>query len=435
MGANQSLLLMLSNSLLDPHQWFFDVKLLPPQTYLVGGAVRDALLGRTREYLDLDFVLPEQAVETAQKIADYYQVGFVTLDQKRAIARVVFPQGTLDFAQQEGESLEQDLRRRDFTINAIAYNPRTRSIIDPLNGCLDLEKQTIRMVAAPNLQADPLRLLRAYRQAAQLGFQIAPTTQTTIREFALDLSVIAAERVQTELGYLLLHPQGIDQLLAAIENGLMTFWLPETKINKGRFLPEIAKAVLVLQEKWGNFCPRDGAMGINSQEQSSGSNGTGYNWVGLAKLTTLVSPVPEIAQQQLTKLKYSREILRGVTTILRVNAQEPPTQGFSRRSQYFLFQNLGKYFPAWLLFTMSQGLDLEILKSLIEAYCDPRSAIAHPRSLVDGKELMKSLGIPPSKLIGHLLQEIMLAQAEGEVSTPSQAIELAKTMISIKNNP
>lgn len=416
---------MLSNSLLDPHQWFFDVELLPPDTYLVGGAVRDALLGRTREYLDLDFVLPGQAVETAHKIAAFYQAGFVVLDQKRAIARVVFPQGTLDFARQEGKTLEQDLKRRDFTINAIAYNPRTKEILDPLKGCLDLEQQIIRMVAASNLQDDPLRLLRAYRQAAQLGFQIDINTHTTIQELAPALSLVAAERVQMELNYLLLHPQGTEQLLAAIQNGLFTAWLPETRVNQGKFLPEITKIVLVLRSKWGYLEEMCADFGVSSSEQNFG-----YNWIGLAKLATLVSPLPEVAQNQLTKLKYSREVLRGATTILRVYDQWQKTKELSVRSQYFLFQHLGKYFPAWFLFALSQGIELHLLTPLIDAYSDAYSPIAHPRPLVDGKELMMSLKIPPSKLVGYLLQELMLAQAEGAISTSSQAIKLAKKIIS-----
>ena len=79
----------------------FSVEELPSDTCLVGGAVRDALLQRQSQYIDFDFVLPERAVETAREISQRYKAGFVVLDPERHIARVVFPQGTLDFAQQE----------------------------------------------------------------------------------------------------------------------------------------------------------------------------------------------------------------------------------------------------------------------------------------------------------------------------------------------
>lgn len=417
-------------TLLDPAQCFFDVNLLPKPAYLVGGAVRDALLRRKRDYLDLDFVLPDRAVETAKTIANHYQAGFVILDQKRSIARVVFPQGTLDFAQMEGATIEQDLHRRDFRINAIAYNPHTQEIIDPLHGCQDLEQQLIRMVSAPNLQDDPLRLLRAYRQSAQLGFRIDAATQEAIVRLAPHLTLVAAERVQMELGYLLLHPQGTEQLQQVITQGLVATWLPETMINRGKFLPEITKSLHLLQEKW---------LELEEVYNHSIDQSSGYTWLSLAKLATLVSPKAEIAQKQLTKLKYSREVLRGVTTILRAvdqwqeQLQVSKQTQLSIRSQYFLFQLLGKYFPAWLLLILSQGVELSGLVTLIEAYLNPYSSIAHPHPLIDGKALMAKLDIPPGKLVGYLLQEIIIAQAEGRVSTPREAVELAKEIIFIEN--
>jgi tRNA nucleotidyltransferase (CCA-adding enzyme) len=150
-----------------------NLALLPDQAYLVGGSVRDALLQRYRNPPDLDFVLPEKAIATAKEFANLYGGGFVILDEEREIARVVFDQGTLDLASQEGASLETDLHRRDFTINAIAYNLKSQQLVDPLGGLADLEQGVLRMVAVKNLEDDPLRLLRAYRQAAQLNFTIA----------------------------------------------------------------------------------------------------------------------------------------------------------------------------------------------------------------------------------------------------------------------
>lgn len=172
----------IASSVLSPETWPFSQEWLPPEACLVGGAVRDALLGRRGEYLDLDFVLPTDAVQTARQLAQQYNAGFVVLDPDRQIARVVFEQATVDLAQQEGDSLETDLRRRDFTINAIAYNPYTQELIDPLQGYADLQQGIIRMVSPKNLQDDPLRLLRAYRQAAQLGFKTEPATQSVIRQ-------------------------------------------------------------------------------------------------------------------------------------------------------------------------------------------------------------------------------------------------------------
>ncbi len=211
---------------LSPETWPFDLTWLPDTACLVGGSVRDALLERNSDYLDLDFVLPEGAVETARAIARHYRAGFVLLDAERQIARVVFDQGTADFAQQVGDSLEADLLRRDFRANAIAYNPHRQELIDPLNGCQDLQMGILSMITPENLAEDPLRLLRAYRQAAQLGFSLDPETRCVIRDLADGLSHIAAERVQSELNYLLSAAKGTSWLKLAWKDGLLHSWLP-----------------------------------------------------------------------------------------------------------------------------------------------------------------------------------------------------------------
>jgi tRNA nucleotidyltransferase (CCA-adding enzyme) len=217
---------------------------------LVGGAVRDALLGRRGEYLDLDFVLPTDAVQTARKLAEHYKAGFVVLDAQRQIARVVFEQATVDLAQQEGDRLETDLHRRDFTINAIAYNPHRHEFIDPLQGIVDCRAGVIRMVSWSNLQDDPLRLLRAYRQAAQLGFTIEPTTQSAIRQLAPLLGQVAAERVQVELGYLLKFPQGTPWLTAAWEDNLLQPWFPDATAQGLEQVAALDHSVTLIEETW-----------------------------------------------------------------------------------------------------------------------------------------------------------------------------------------
>ena len=109
-------------ALFSPETWPFSLDLLPDDAYLVGGSVRDRLLNRSTTYLDLDFVLSSNAVKTAATIANSCNAGFVVLDEARQIARVVFAEMTVDFAQQQGETIAVDLHRRDFTINAIAYH-------------------------------------------------------------------------------------------------------------------------------------------------------------------------------------------------------------------------------------------------------------------------------------------------------------------------
>ncbi|MEH2165591.1 MAG: CCA tRNA nucleotidyltransferase [Nostoc sp.] len=426
-------------STLAPENWPFSLELLPEPAYMVGGAVRDALLGRTREYLDLDFVIPSKAVKVARAIAHHYKAGFVLLDAERQIARVVFPHATADFAQQEGGSLEVDLHRRDFTVNAIAYNPHTQEIIDPLQGYVDLQQGILRMVSPANLEDDPLRLMRGYRQAAQLGFTIEPATQAAIRSLASHLGKVAAERVRVEIGYLLANSQGTPWITMAWEDGLLAPFFKNATRESLLKLAAVDTAAALLTEKWQQ-------LGVQLQEYIRDSIKT--TWLGIAKLACLVNPNPELAEIELQELTYSRAEIRSVTTALKLLPQFQVVN-MSLREQYFLFHDADIVFPATAVLAVAinnlveaisgdkllhiavetQAMSYQVLAPLIDRYLNPDDAIAHPTPLVSGKELIISLDIPASPIIGQLLTEIAVAQAEGKLSTPTEAIAYARQLI------
>ena len=394
----------------------FSLDLLPASAYLVGGAVRDALLNRKGTYLDLDFVLPEKAVEIAEKIASQYHQGFVILDEQRQIARVVFPQGTVDFALQEGDSLEKDLHRRDFTINAIAYNLHQQKLIDPLNGYQDLQKGRIKMISPTNLKDDPLRLLRAYRQAAQLDFTIEPETRKTIRSLANSLGQVAAERVQTELKYLLDIPQGIQWLISAGEDGLLQPWFTELDREKFQQLKQINSIAHSLAQKYHNSL-------FNQPDLLS-----------LAKLATLVSQAPEQAELELLNLKYSRKQLRTILGVVKYLPQlQTLTTKLTVREQYFFFLATKEFFPILVVRAIATGIDEKSLNPLIANYLNPDNQIAHPQTLITGKDLIRILHLKPSPLIGTLLTEIQIAQGEGKVNTAEEAFEFASCLLESKS--
>ncbi|MBH8563395.1 CCA tRNA nucleotidyltransferase [Nostoc sp. CENA67] len=433
-------------STLVPENWPFSLEWLPQPAYMVGGAVRDAILGKTREYLDLDFIIPSDAVKVARAIARHYQAGFVLLDPQRRIARVVFPHATADFAQLEGDSVETDLHRRDFTINAIAYNPHTQEIIDPLQGYADLQQRLLRMISPANLQDDPLRLMRAYRQAAQLDFTIEPVTQATIRSLASHITQVAAERVRLEIGYLLASPQGTPWIANAGEDNLITPLFKNATCESFNKLAAVDTAASLLAETWPQ---------LGEELQQFVRDTIKTTWLGIAKLACLVHPNPEVAEIELQQLTYSRVEIRAVTTALKLFPQLK-LANMSLREQYFLFQEAGIVFTATIILALvddilveamsgdkpkgftvsceefrsrSAALTLGIYAPLIRRYLNPDDLVAHPTQLVSGKELIIALNIPASPLVGELLTEIAIAQAEGKVSTPKEAINLARQLL------
>lgn len=402
---------------LSPQTWPFGLENLPESAYLVGGAVRDALLSRAVGDLDLDFVVLSEAVNTAKRIASHYKAGFVLLDAERQIARVVFPGVTVDFAQAEGGSLEADLGRRDFTINAIAYHPITKTVFDPYHGQQDLKRGMMRMISRENLANDPLRLLRGYRQAAQLGFVIEPETKQAIADLAGLLPRVAAERIRTELGYLLNVPLGVPKLIEAWEIGLLSPWFSSLGDKCDR-LKNLDHAATTVSQTYPQLA---------KPLRESVRNTIKMSQLAIAKLATITSEDPTQAEAELITLKYSRVEIRGVLALLRTFQQLQPTPiaDLSIRQQYFLFASVGEFFPALVVLSIAAGASLQEFTTLINHYLNPDDAIAHPQPVISGKLLMAKLGLSPGPLLGDLLQEIQIAKAEGQISTPKDAIAIA----------
>lgn len=398
-------------SVLLPESWPFSVDWLPPSAYLVGGAVRDALLNRQSDYLDLDFIIPTQAIALAQKIAKHYHAGFVILDAQRQIARIVFPHGTVDLAQQEGDSIQADLARRDFTINAIAYNPFNQSFVDPLGGLVDLAAQQLKMIAMTNLEEDPLRLLRAYRQSAQLNFTIEANTQQTLRNLAPLLAQIAPERVQSELNLLLTNPRGSYWLAQAYSDQVLTVWLNSITPTKITQLDQIDSLIPWLCSNWSEI-PWETEI------------------KHLAKLTCLVDDNPQQAHQQLLNLKYPKDVFNGLKSVLQSLAELSNIQhSLTLREQYFFFLGIHKYFPILALVALAKGINPDLINALLNRYNNPLDLAAHPQPLVTGNDLINYLQIKPSPRIGYLLTEIQIAQLEGKISTPPEALIFAKLQL------
>ncbi len=178
--------------------------------YLVGGAVRDRLLGVPSH--DLDFCLGDSPVPLAYRVANALHAGVFLLDEERETIRVVIspenaPMTFLDFARFREADLETDLRKRDFTINAMAiplqeslFVPNaTISVVDPCGGLKDLRDKTLRVCSPSSFEDDPARILRLVRFAQKLQFRIEPGTFQLARDAVPLLERVSAERKRDEV--------------------------------------------------------------------------------------------------------------------------------------------------------------------------------------------------------------------------------------------
>ncbi len=210
---------------------------LPGQEiYLVGGAVRDILLKRASQ--DLDFAVPSKGISLARRVANALDADFMVLDDVRDTGRVIVNESDgvrifLDFATYRGRNLEEDLRARDFTMNAIAFNLQDQTLIDPLNGASDLRNRLIRVCSPTSMKDDPVRILRAVRQAAALGCRIQPETRQAMKDAAHLLPAISAERLRDELFKILGGPKPDASLRALEMLGIFPYLLPELPRLKG----------------------------------------------------------------------------------------------------------------------------------------------------------------------------------------------------------
>jgi putative nucleotidyltransferase with HDIG domain len=237
------------------------------RAWLVGGAVRDALLGRAIH--DWDFAIERDAIPLGRALADRLGGDVYILDRELDMARVLIDGEVIDLARARG-GLEADLAGRDFTINALAIDlTQLDRVIDLFGGQADLEEGIIRAISEPALISDPVRMLRAVRQSAALALAIDPQTAAWITRQADQIVRSPGERVRDELNKTLAAAGAADSLLLLDAFGLLPRVLPEVSALKGvtqspphhwdvyEHTRRVVDALEVLGARWLGFVQSD----------------------------------------------------------------------------------------------------------------------------------------------------------------------------------
>lgn len=209
--------------------------------FVVGGAVRDALLGAATHTRDLDVAVTDAANPLARRVADRLGWAYYPMDTTRDIARLVFaagPRDTLvcDISRIRGADIDEDLRGRDFTINAMAFQisaTATPNLIDITGGRADLQAGILRRVSPVSLADDTVRLLRAVRLAVQFGFEIEHETREQIQRLARTVRLASPERARDELWKMLATANPAVAVAELDTLGLLPYVLPEVTALKG----------------------------------------------------------------------------------------------------------------------------------------------------------------------------------------------------------
>jgi len=226
---------------------------LPKGSYLVGGYIRDLILEREPEKVDLDIVVPFNAIEIGKKIAENIGSKLIILDEKREVVRIILNHIYIDIANQVTTTIEGDLCSRDFSINSIAFLFDKKCLFDPLNGLKDLELSILRTHSEKNLINDPLRILRCFRFVSELNFKIDSNLITFIKKNKGKLYLVAKERINYEIQRIVNGANALDAVLLIQKLNIFgtdnlsedSFFLDLEKINyaelnqneKEKFLP------------------------------------------------------------------------------------------------------------------------------------------------------------------------------------------------------
>lgn len=418
------------------------------EAYAVGGCVRDSILGR--EPNDWDITTSAKPEETKRLFLRTVDTGIkhgtvtVLLDQEGFEVTTYRIDGVYEDARHPREvtftaSLEEDLKRRDFTVNAMAYNEET-GLVDIFGGIQDIENRIIRCVgdAEERFTEDALRMLRAVRFSAQLGYRIEDSTKEAIRKLAPNLKLISAERIQAELVKLVISPHP-ESLRTAYETGITKQILPEfdlcmeTAQSNPHHCYSVGEHILhSMQEtdpdkvlRLGMLFHDIGKPQTMTIDEEGISHNKGHAVVG-----------ERMTRQILRRLKFDNDTMERVTKIVRYHDMEINlAPGNVRRAVSRVGEDI---FP--LLFAVryadimaqsdyhrKEKLDkLEKLKQLYDEICKNQDCLGLKDLAVTGTDLI-ALGMEPGRKLGDTLRELLeLVLEEPERNTREELLEICK---------
>jgi poly(A) polymerase len=432
------------------------------QVFLVGGSVRDQLLGRPLKDLDLTTDATPDRIRSVLSSTDpdgLYDVGarFGTIGavyrcedgpidvEVTTFRTEAYEPGSRKPSVAYGSSLVEDLSRRDLTINAMARDVRSNEVIDPFDGRRDLARRLIRAVGDPaeRFREDPLRMLRAIRLAVELGFALEAGTATAIRERAADLETISRERIADELNRVLLSPEPARGLQLMVDLGPMTYVVPELlplrSTHEGRRSKDVfAHTLRVVQNAPPDLVTRWAALLHDvGKPKTLVVEGSDVQFPGHERVGE------SMARQILAGLRLDGATIEQVAGLvglhMRPNQYELEwTDGAVRRLMRDAGPNLERLLALSQADVTSQRAQkVAAARARVEALRQRCAAIAAQeevaklRSPLDGNDLMRLFGRPPGPWIKPVKEYLLDLVLDGELAQDDRerAAELARAFM------
>lgn len=375
------------------------------EVYIVGGYLRDVLLGEKAK--DIDYIvrgdIKEFALELlvqerktkARNLLDNATI--VELKKEQMIRIVLKNRMTLDFTELKGK-LEDNLRERDFTMNALAWSPKT-GISDPTHGLRDIKRKVINAISIYNFRNDPLRLLRVYRFVSELGWDADPGTRNIVKTLKEEIKRSASERITQEFFKLLNSKNYQNALEMALDDRLLESFISSSRKRLSKNisgLPHIESQTRKLPPIYKNSLCKPFSQELTYQ--------------GLLRLEQVLSG----SALSKNRLRLSRNIferLRMIHKLATCNLQ---------------LATASKMFDAFFE-TKDALLDILILTGNVKLLKHAeRFKKIWKKSFLTAEEIMKATGLKSGVELGKLIYRLKKMQFEGKLKTKKEAIKWLK---------
>ena len=373
----------------------FDLVLpfLPKGSFLVGGFIRDTILGKMKKKVDFDIVVPNNAINIGKRISDDLKGKFIILDKDRDLVRIILNHISIDIANQTFSTIIKDLQSRDFSINSVAFLFDKKCLIDPLNGLKDIQLSLIRTFSKDNLIDDPLRILRCFRFVSEFNFDIDKELTTFIETYKDKLRLVSNERINYELKRIVRGTNAIKSI--QLLKGFDLFGIKK-KYND--------QYLLNLNE-----------INFNALSESERE-----------KFMPLFFIVQILDEATFRKLQFSRaEISK--TNLLRkwyLIIRERNIYELNELERFNLHQELEDILPSFI-FYLPEKFHLDWLNR----WRDKDDKLFHPSNLINGEVLKKHLNIKEGPLLGELLNYLSKELAYNRLNNFDEAIYKARQWI------
>ena len=394
--------------------------------FLVGGAIRNNLLGLPFD--DLDFAMPFDPTPLARQLAKTLRGHWFMLDEQRRQARVLCTwQGeplTLDFAPFRGPTLDDDLKRRDFTFNSLALPvwPRSNSdtIIDPCGGLQDLQKRQLRVWDRSVLEEDPVRLLKGVRHAVQLDLRLDPTSAEWMQQLASSLASAPGERLRTELASILGHSRVADgfRLLYELQMLPSLFGLqPDFEHYSQRALQARQQLDDLGQELPATLQP------LFDSDLEEGLSCRNMFLLSLVLGHRLQQTQIEEMTDRLKLSRRSARVLAMACSWQSPGQEELRSADRPRSRALWVQENIPEPVEGmlWLLLQAKED-DRTWLMQALQDYLDHCMGVRIP-DLLDGTQVMRITGTIRGPQLGRLLKQLRFEEISGRIETVDDAEE------------